>query len=88
MLMTMLILVSLSTSTTDGNIKAEIKMSLANRRIPIRELATDVGISFGLCQAIFTNVVGMKSVAAKIASKLLNFKEKQRRMDIAQEMLT
>ena len=30
----------------------------------------------------------MKCAAAKIASKLLNFEEKQLRMDIAQEMLT
>ena len=45
-------------------------------------------ISFGLCQAIFTNVLRMKRVAAKIFPKLLNFEQKQRRMDIAEEMLT
>ena len=46
------------------------------------------GISFGSCQAIFTDVLGMKSAAAKIVSKLLNLKQKQRLMDIAQLMLT
>ena len=30
----------------------------------------------------------MKCAAAKIVSKLLNFEQKQRRMDMAQEMLT
>ena len=30
----------------------------------------------------------MKYAAAKIVPKLLNFEQKQRRMDIAQEMLT
>ena len=30
----------------------------------------------------------MKSAAAKIVPKLLNFEQQQRRMDIAQEMLT
>ena len=30
----------------------------------------------------------MKRAAAKIVSKLLNFEQKQRHMDIAQEMLT
>ena len=30
----------------------------------------------------------MKRAAAKIAPKLLNFEQKQRRMDIAQDMLT
>ena len=46
----------------------------------IREVADDVGISFGSFQAIFT--------AVKIFPKLLNFEQKQRCMDIVQEMLT
>ena len=41
----------LSTSTTDENIEA-LKKTL-------REVADDVGISFGLCQAIFTDVLSM-----------------------------
>ena len=53
-----------------------------NRRITITE------VSFGSCQAIFTNVLGMKRAAAKIVPKLLNFEQKQRRMDIALELLT
>ena len=64
------------------------KLFLDNRRIAIREVADGVGISFGSCQAIFTDVLGMKSAAAKIVTKFLNFKQKQRRMCIAQEMLT
>lgn len=76
-----------STSTTDENIDAVKKMILDNRRITIREVADDVGISFGTCQAIFTDVLGMKRAAAKIVPKLLNFEQKQRRMDIAQELL-
>ena len=63
-------------------------MILDNRRIIIREVAEDVGISFGSCQAIFMDVLGMKWTAAKIVPKLLNFKQKQRPMDIAPDMLT
>ena len=63
-------------------------MILDNPRITIREVADYVGISFGSCQAIFTADLGMKGTAAKIVSKLLNFEQKQRRLDIAQEMLT
>ena len=77
-----------STSTTDENIEAVKKMILDNRRITIREVVKDVGISFGSCQAIFTDALGMKRAAVKIVPKLLNFDQKQRRMDIAQEMLT
>ena len=45
-------------------------------------------MSFGSCQAIFTDISDMKPAAAKIVPKLLNFEQKQRRMDIAQKMLT
>ena len=38
-------------------------MILYNRRIPIREVADDDGISFGSCQAIFADVLGMKRAA-------------------------
>ena len=62
-------------------------MILDNCRITIREVADNVGISFGLCQAIFTDVLGMKRATAKIVSKLQIFKQKQLRMEIAQEML-
>ena len=59
-------------------------MILNNRRITIREVADDVGISFGSCQAILTDVLDMKRAAAKIVPKLLNFEQKQRRNDDVQ----
>ena len=70
------------TSTTYENIEAVKKMILANHCINIRDLAVDVDILFGSCQAIFTDDLSMKH------AKLLNFEQKQCRMDIAQEMLT
>ena len=36
------------------------KMILDNRRITITEVVDNFGISFGSCQAIFTDVIGMK----------------------------
>ena len=77
-----------STSTTDENMEAEKKIILDNRRITIREVADNVGISFASFQAIFTDVLGLKCAAAKIVPKLLNFEQKQRRIYIAQKMLT
>ena len=57
-----------SISTTDENIEALKKMILNNRRITIREVDDDVGISFGSCQVIFTDFFfGMKRATAKIA---------------------
>ena len=61
-------------------------MILNNRRIAIRVVADIVGISFGSCQAIFTDVSGKRSAAAKIVQKLLIFEQKHRRMDFVQEM--
>ena len=63
-------------------------MILDIRRITIREVADNVGISFGSCQLIFTDILGMKRSTADIVSKLLNFVQKQHRLDISQEMLT
>ena len=62
-----------STPTTDENIEAVKKMILDNRLITIREVPDDVGISFGSCEAIFTDVLGMKRAAEKTFPKLLNF---------------
>ena len=64
------------------------KIIFNNRRITIKEVADDVGISFGSCQAIFTDVLSMKHAAAEIVPIFLNFKQKQRRMNFAQEILT
>ncbi|KAA2237134.1 helix-turn-helix domain-containing protein, partial [Solihabitans fulvus] len=74
-------------TTTDEKIEAVKKMIMDNRQITIREVADDVDISFGSCQTIFTDVLGMKRAAAKIVPKLLNYEQKQRRMDITQELL-
>ena len=57
-------------TSTDEIIEAVKKMILDNRRITIREVADDIGISCGSCQSIFTNVLGMKRAAAKIVPKI------------------
>ena len=76
-----------STSTTDENVEKVKEMVMNDRRITIREVADDVGISIGSCHESFSNVLGMKRVAAKFVPKLLNFEKKQRRMEVAQESL-
>ena len=62
-------------STNDENIEAVKKMILDNCPITIREIANDIGIPFGSCQAIFTDVLGMKHAAAMIVLKLLNIEK-------------
>jgi len=53
-----------STSTDDVHINAVHDLILQNRRLTIREIAEDVGISFGSCQAILTEKLNMHRVAA------------------------
>ena len=77
-----------STSTIDENMEKVKKMAMNDRRIIIREVADEVGISIGSCHEIFSNVLGMKRVAAIFVPKLLNFEQKQRRIEVAQESLT
>ena len=55
----------------------EKSMSTTDHQITIREVADDVGISFGSFQTIFTDVLGIKHAAVKIIPKLLNFDWKQ-----------
>ena len=76
-----------STSTTNENTEAVKNIVMENSRITIREVAEDVGVSVGLCHAIFSDILGLKRVAAEFVPKLLNFDQKTRRMNIAQEML-
>ncbi|XP_011146696.2 putative uncharacterized protein FLJ37770 [Harpegnathos saltator] len=67
-----------STSTSDENVEKVKEIVLANR-ITIREVAEEIGISYGSCEAIFTNVLNMKRVAAKFVPKLQNLQRKQHR---------
>ena len=62
-----------STSTTNENTEAVKKIVIENHRITIREVAEYVGISIGSCHAIFSDILGLKRVAAKFVPKLLNF---------------
>ncbi|KYN13102.1 hypothetical protein ALC57_14709, partial [Trachymyrmex cornetzi] len=66
-----------STSKTDENVQEVKEIVLKNRRITIREIADDLNISFGSCQSILTDVLGMTRVSAKFVPKLLNFDQKQ-----------
>ena len=65
-----------SISTADENVEKVKDLVTNDRRITIREVADDVGISIGSGYDIFSNLLGMKRVAAKFVPKLLNLKKK------------
>jgi len=78
---------TLTTSTIDENVEKMKEMVTNHRRIIIREVADDVGISSGSCREIFSDVLGTKHVATKSVPKPLNFLQKQRQMEVTQESL-
>ena len=51
-----------STCITDENVKKINAIVLANSRITIREVAEEIGISYGSCESIFISVLNMKRV--------------------------
>ncbi|XP_018330604.1 uncharacterized protein LOC108740684 [Agrilus planipennis] len=76
-----------STSITDKNTDGVKKIVLTNHRITVREFAENLNISIDSCHSIFINDLGMRRVAAKFVPKLLNFDQKQHRINIAKELL-
>jgi len=69
--MTTLALDAPQTSTTDENVVKKIVME--NRRMTIREVAENVGISVGLCRAIFFRNFGNEACGCVIRSKIAEF---------------
>lgn len=57
-------------------------MILKYRRNTVRDIADEVGISFGSCQAIFLDVLSIKQIRSGTAEFLIN------RVDITHELLT
>ena len=63
------------------------KTTLDNRQITIRDVADDVGNIVLLIPAIFYGCFRPKICGCDIVPNLLNFKQKQRPLDIAKEIL-
>jgi hypothetical protein len=51
------------------------------------QLANEIGVSIGSVHSILTEDLGMRRVSAKFVPKLLTMEQKQRRLEIAQDML-
>ena len=84
-----------STSTTDENVVRVKDMVMNDRRITIREVADDVGIPIGSCHEIFLMFWVWNAWQQNLFKNCWIFnknpnkpKQKQRRMEVAQESLT
>ncbi|XP_013792742.1 putative uncharacterized protein FLJ37770 [Limulus polyphemus] len=62
-------------------------MVMRDRRVTIREIAKEVGISTFSAHSIMTEDLAMKRVAAKFVPKLLTAEQKELRVEVSQDML-
>ena len=76
-----------STSKTDDNVAKVREVIRSNRRLTVREVAEEVGISKTVCREILTENLGMHRIAAKFVPHLLTDDQKQNRVDVSQELL-
>ncbi|KAL4100983.1 hypothetical protein QTP88_021004 [Uroleucon formosanum] len=75
-----------STSRKDDVVE-KIKEKVRNeRRLTVRELANEAGISIGSCHEILTENLQMKRVAAKFVPRLLTLEQKENRLTICQDL--
>ena len=74
-------------STDDVHIYTVRDLILLNHRLTIREIAEDVDISFGSCQAILTEKLNMYHVTAKFVPCVLTEDQRANRVNISQELL-
>ncbi|PNF29274.1 hypothetical protein B7P43_G08953 [Cryptotermes secundus] len=76
-----------STSRNENVIEQVRTLVMEDRRITVRELANEIGVSIGSVHSILTEDLCMRRVSVKFVPKLLTMEQKQRRLKIAQDML-
>ena len=76
-----------STSTNDDHVEKFRAVIRGNRRLTVREVADEVGISVGPFHQIFTEQLQMGRVSAKFVPRLLTDDQKENRFEISQELL-
>jgi histone-lysine N-methyltransferase SETMAR len=76
-----------STSRNPDVINKVRSLIMEYRRLTVREIANDNGISDGSAHAILTDDLGMRKVPAKFVPKLLSCEQNELRLDVAHDML-
>jgi len=74
-------------STSRNNVINQVRtLVMQDRRITVRELAEEVGVSIGTLHTILTADLGFRGVSAKFVPTLLTMEQKQLRLEIAQDL--
>ena len=75
-----------SASCSDANVEKVRQKIQEDRRLTIKEIGEDLGISCEACQSILTVNLGLKRVAAKLVPRFLSDDQKNRRLEICMEL--
>lgn len=70
------------TSVTDENVSAVEKLILGDRRITVRYMAAQLGISIGSIEQIILERLGYRKISARWVPRLLNFEQKFTRWEV------
>jgi histone-lysine N-methyltransferase SETMAR len=76
-----------STPTNDDHVERIRAVIRGNRRLTVRKIAEEVGISIGSCHQVFTEKLQMRRASAKYVPRLLTDDQKESRVEISQESL-
>lgn len=76
-----------STSRTDDNVERVRQMVRGDRRLTVRMIASELAVNHDCVWKIITEDLGMRKICAKMVPKLLNDDQKERRMEVCQDIL-
>ena len=76
-----------STSTNNDHVSRVRAVIRGNRRLTVREVGDEVGISIGSCHKIFNEKLQIRPVSAKFVPRLLTDDQKEDCVEISQELL-
>ena len=76
-----------STSRTDKNVEHVRQKVLSDRRLTVRMIADELGMNSERGWRIITEDLGMRKICAKMVPRLLNETQKERRVQVRQNVL-
>jgi AraC-like DNA-binding protein len=76
-----------STARTNETVDRVNTVLRGNRRLTITEIADELNLSFGTCQAILTQDLGMRRVSAKLVPRVLTQDQTENRATACRELL-
>jgi len=76
-----------STSINDDHVEIVSAVIRGNRRLTVREVADEGGISIGSCHQSFTETLPMHRVSAEFVPRLLTDDQKENHVEKSQEVI-